>query len=278
MFAARSSGDYEPITWWGRVPVYASTILVMVHCATMIFFALLGPTSLSWLYGAVVFTSPEVLAGGQVWRIFTYAFAHNIGQDGLFFLLEMAMLYWFGQQVERYLGRRHFLILYGTLLISAPVFLSLAALVGVPSALAGSSLLTFAIFLSFAAIYPSAEIFFGIQSRWIAAALLAIYSLISISRGDWVQLATLWQQAGTALLILRALGVYSLQQVWPGFRMPRLPHRQAKFRVLPKPEPEPEVDVILDKIARQGISSLNAAERRVLEKERETLLEKERRP
>lgn len=262
------------------MPIYAATILVMAHCSTMILFALLAPTSLNWLWDACLFSSSEVM-GGQVWRMATYAFAHNISMEGWGFLLNMAALFWFGQEVEKFLGRRNFLILYGTLLLSAPLFLTVVSFFGPSTLLVGSGPLHFSLLIAFAAIYPSAEIFFGIQARWIALVVFGLNTLIYISSQAWTQFSVLWQECGTALLVLRFMGVYSLQGWPPVEKMEKAVRAvvpQPKAKLPPKKQTAPpNVDAILDKIARHGISSLSAEERRMLEQEREALLEKERR-
>ncbi len=56
--------------------------------------------------GAAEFSSEAVLHHGQVWRIVTYAFVHQ--PAALCFLLDMAFLFIWGREVERYFGRKTF--------------------------------------------------------------------------------------------------------------------------------------------------------------------------
>ena len=57
-----------------------------------------------------MFDSAEVWSGGQVWRLMTYAFIHPpLGSALLWFAIEMYMLFVFGREVERFIGRRAYI-------------------------------------------------------------------------------------------------------------------------------------------------------------------------
>ena len=64
------------------------------------------------------FDSRFVLAGGQVWRFFTYGF-WNV--PSLNFVIDMVMLVWFGFDLERFFGRKIFLRFYGVLYLLQPL-------------------------------------------------------------------------------------------------------------------------------------------------------------
>ena len=129
-------------------------------------------------------------------------------------------------------------------------------------------------------IYPGAEIFFGIQARWIAIALLGIYTLQFMASQQWISLSILWWECGVAAAWMMREGVrpFSLPSI------SAIPLKHPERRSKPaRREPEKEVelydsiDPILEKIARQGIGSLTRGEREKLERVRAALLEKERR-
>src|SRR4030095_11076269 len=104
------------------------------------------------------FYSPAVWPGGQVWRLFTYAFIHAPTPSGLlWFAVEMYMLFVFGREVERFIGRRAYVGLYLVLLLLPPVILTLFGF-WIRTAMAGSGALHFAIFVAFVTIYPNAQI------------------------------------------------------------------------------------------------------------------------
>ena len=88
----------------------------------------------------------------------------------------MYMLFAFGREVERFIGRRAFLVLYALLLLIPSVFLLFWGAwqrVG----LAGSSAIHFGIFIAFATIYPNVELFLRIMAKWVALIFVGGYSL-----------------------------------------------------------------------------------------------------
>src|SRR5437016_11429420 len=90
MFGVTTSDDYRPVAWMGRYPVDVTTMLVGVHVGVAILTAILvalGGSVLAYLQ----FDSAQVLYGGQVWRLCTYAFVHP-PSGLLWFAVEMYML------------------------------------------------------------------------------------------------------------------------------------------------------------------------------------------
>jgi hypothetical protein len=146
---------------------------------------------------------------------------------------------------------------------------------------AGSSALHFGVFVAFALIYPTAEMFFGIQAKWIALALLAINSLQCLALSDYEALAVLAVDSVAAcLFIARFQGRLALALPSRSYRIPV--HRSVASRPARQPAAEPEeedlhgsIDPILDKISRSGIASLTGRERERLEKARHKLIAKD---
>jgi hypothetical protein len=56
---------------------------------------------------ALLRLSPEVWQRGQIWRLFTYPLAGQ-GGPGIWFLLELLILYWFSRDLYWRIGRRKF--------------------------------------------------------------------------------------------------------------------------------------------------------------------------
>ncbi len=278
MFGNEYSEDHRPITYFRGYPIHAATLLVIVHVAAFILCALAEGSGLAGGLAQLTYSSTDVFSRGAVWQFLTYAFVHPASQ-GLWFAIEMWLLFQFGREVERYLGRRTFLQLYGALLLAGPIVLTAVGLF-LPTAFAGSVVMHFAIFAAFAALYPSVAVFFGIAARWIAIAIFAIYTLQGFAYHAISMLLVLWTTTPLALLFV--------QKVRGGFTLPtiRLPGRKPKFRVLPTPsasarhedesDAATEMDTLLDKIAKSGIGSLSARERTRLERAREALLKKDR--
>jgi len=141
--------------------------------------------------------------------------------------------------------------------------------------------LHFGVFVAFALIYPTAEMFFGIQAKWIALALLAINSLQCLALSDYEALAVLAVDSVAAcLFIARFQGRLALSL--PSRRQQVLVRRTAapspRNAAVAAPEEEDlhgSIDPILDKISRSGIASLTMRERDRLEKARHKLIAKD---
>lgn len=269
--------DRQPLTYFRGYPIHAATLLVIVHVATMIATTLLMAAGAGGLLQALTFSSDAVFHDLAVWQFFTYAFVHA---PSIWFAIEMVMLFQFGREVEKFAGRRVFLLMYGLLLVLTPLVLSVVGLAQ-PTVFAGSGSLHFAVFIAFATVYPGAAIFFGIQARWIAIILLAIYSLQFLGANYWPGLLALWANAGFAWAFIRhERGHFALPDLrfWkkkPRFRVVRPePARRSTARESATPS---DMDALLDKIAKSGMASLTAQERARLEAAREELLKKDRR-
>ncbi|PTX95569.1 rhomboid family intramembrane serine protease [Opitutus sp. ER46] len=264
------SEEHEPITWMRGYPVYATHLVVAVFTVSMLFATVFSQTPS--IPEAMIFTSDQVLHG-QVWRVFSYGLWNP---PSLWFAIKMLMLFWFGREVERSLGRWKFLALYGCIYVLPPLLFT-AVGPWLPMALAGESG-SFALFIAFATLHPNAPMFFTLLAKWVALILVGIYTLVAFADRSWEQLLLLWSTTGFAYAFIRhEQGHFSLP------RLPRL-RRRPKLRVLPDlpsppatPTPRAtrasmaEVDALLDKIAQSGIGSLTAKERAKLDAAREEL-------
>jgi len=279
MFGVTTSDDYRPVAWMGRYPVDVTTMLVVLHVAVAILTAVLVAFGASSVVAFLQFDSAEVWYGGQVWRLLTYAFVH--APSGLlWFAIEMYMLFVFGRAVERFIGRRAYIVLYLVLLIAPTAVLTIWGL-WQRSALAGSPALHFGIFVAFATIYPRVELFLRIMAKWIALILAGVYTFQLLAYHAWTDLVVVWTSIGAAFLFIELRGAGPELAWWSNVKA-RIGHKP-KIRVLQRThvrravEPDDvyaSIDPILDKISKSGIGSLTANERRQLNRERERLLKK----
>ena len=279
MFGVATSDDYQPVAWMGRYPIHVTTLLVIVHVVCMIIGCLLIAVGAGSFLGVLAFDSAQVLSAGRIWQVATYALVHS--PSGLiWFAIEMYMLFAFGREVERFIGRRAFIALYLLLLLAPPLFLCIWGL-WQRTALAGSATIHFAIFIAFAAIYPNVELFLRIMAKWVALIFVAAYSLQLLAYHGWSELAVLWLSAGLtyAFVELRGAGP---ELAWLTEWKSRWRSKRA-LTVLPRPtgrrvvEPEniyESIDPLLEKISKSGIASLTASERRALDRARNRLLKK----
>src|SRR5258705_2350072 len=276
MFGVTTSDDYRPVAWMGRYPVDVTTMLVGIHVAAAILAAILvafgAGSVLLWLQ----FDSAAIWSSGQVGSVVSYAFVH--GPSGLlWFAIEMYLLFVFGREVERFLGRRAYIALYAFLLVTPAALLTIWGL-WERCAIKGSPELHFGIFVAFATIYPRVELLLRIQAKWVALILAAIYTLQLLAYHAWSDLVVVWTSIGAAFLFIEWSGAGPELAWWDTLKTRFAP--KPKFRVVPKVRPPPptesddayaSIDPILDKISKFGIGSLTASERRQLNRERERL-------
>lgn len=281
MFGVTTSDDYRPVTWMGRYPVDVTTILVGLHVVCAILAALIVGFVHGGVLNGMMFDSAPVWKG-QVWRIFTYAFIHSPSPSALlWFAIEMYMLFFFGREVERFIGQRAYIWLYALLLVVPALVLTLWGLT-MRTGFAGSGPLHFAVFAAFVTLYPNVQFFLRIQAKWIFAILAAIGTLSALAAHDWQTLVILWASVAVAFLFIESRGA--------GPELARLTNFKSRFRPKPKlyvvqksssrrtVEPEDvyaSVDPILDKIARSGMGSLTETEKKILDRARNRLLKKD---
>src|SRR4030095_13198265 len=261
--------------------VDVTTMLVGVHVVCAVLACIV--TAIPGLAGKLnyfIFDSALIWNGLQVWRLGTYAFVHY-PSSLLWFAIEMYLLFVFGREGERFLGRRAYIALYVTLLLTPAVLLTVWGLLE-RCAIAGSPALHFGIFVAFATIYPRVELLLRIQAKWVALVLAAIYTLQLLAYHAWSDLVVVWTSIVVAFLFVELNGAGPELAWWSAvkarFASP------PKYHVLPKPRARTSgsrsesedvytsIDPILDKISKFGIGSLTASERRQLDRERERLL------
>ena len=281
MFGVTTSDDYRPVTWMGRFPVDVTTIFVGLHVACAILTAFIFAIRDSGVLNYLMFDSAQVWGHAQIWRLVTYAFIHPpSGYALLWFAIEMYMLFFFGREVERFLGRRAYVWLYSLLLIVPALILTLWGL-STRTGFAGSGALHFAVFAAFVTLYPNVQFFLRIPAKWILAILTGIGTLSALAAHDWQSLVVLWSSIGIAFLFIESRGA-GPELAWIG---------NVKSRLRPKPKlyvvqkstmrrtTEPDdvvaaVDPILDKISKSGIGSLTETEKKILDRARNRLLKK----
>jgi len=287
MIVFRENDDYEPLTWVRGVPVYVTTMLVALHSVALMVVLLAGGMgSASWV-NTLPYNSVSFLEHGTLWQCVTYAFV-NRAVHPLFFLVEMIFFYLFGREVERYLGRRRYTLLYGALVVSPPVVLTafsvlMRAFGGNPSpmVLEGAGCVHLAVFIAFARLYPGVQFFLRIRAAWMAGALFGLFLLFAFANRAWSNVWALISDTGVALLgIAWIQGVVPSWLTWQRWRLRwwrrKRAEEAAEVRVSGT-DPMEAIDPLLDKIARHGLESLTEAERQTLEKARQALMDRSKR-
>jgi hypothetical protein len=269
----RWQGAEGPIFMVGNFRVDLTTLLVGLHAMSMAVGAVAMAAGLGAWVNAGVFSAAQ-LAEGHVWTLVTYPFVHDIRQEGIWFAFEMLMFFWFGREVESAMGRKSLGLLYAGLTVGPALLIAgLAPWLG-SVVMAGSGTIHFAVFLAFCALHPGAQFFFGLSARWVGWILMAVYSLTYFAGRDWLGGVQLWTTGLIAVAWVRAGGVS-----WPQISFGKRPKNTAKKKAAPKKiglVPLEKVDPILEKISREGMDSLTAAEKKLLEEARAKLMQKDR--
>ena len=162
--------------------------------------------------------SPALWYQGQIWQLATYAF---VGQPehGLWFLLTLIILFFFGRDVYRALGRRHFwrVLMWGVVTASgaAAVIAFLLSLIGLQPQLSfvlmqGDTILMTIFIAAFATLYGHATIllFFvlPVQARHFLWLEILIAFLFFLPTGDFPGFLGICVAVGTTYSMLTAGG------------------------------------------------------------------------
>jgi len=218
--------------------------------------------------GLVIFgaLSGAGIRHGFVWQPLTYMFLHA----GLFHLLCNLLGLWFlGQEVELFIGRKHFTWLYllgGLAGAGLWLFFNFRA-----GFVIGASAAVLAVVIAFATLFPDRELTFllwfiipvRLKAKYIALFLIVL-DIVPLLEQAHSQVAHLAHLGGAALgyFYIKQLG-YGRPPWWQRLTLRRRPPRSRPDYVREK------VDPILDKISRDGMQSLTAEERRILESARD---------
>jgi len=268
--------------------------LIIVNALVFLFELLVSGNSHSLFIEDHYFAlSEEGLKNGFVWQLLTFQFMHA----GLLHILANCWaIYVFGRVIEETLGWKKFLILYLSSGVVGGICQVLAALLwpdlfGGP--VVGASAGVFGLVAAFAVLFPERELllllFFVLPVRLRAKMLLMLSAVLALAGivfpiNHVANAAHLGGMLAGVVFIRQFIQGRGWQWEFPSRRATpreRVSTRARKgWRSATSPPDEDlstdefvksEVDPILDKISRQGIHSLTAREREILEKARERM-------
>jgi membrane associated rhomboid family serine protease len=225
------------------------------------------------------------LRHGFLWQPVTYMFLHA----GIWhILINLFILWFFGREVEYFIGPKYFTRLYfgagiaGAALWTAFNFNSAVPVLGASAAVLGCV-------IAFATLFPDREVtllvFFvlpvTLKAKYLALVAIAL-DVVPLLQGTEPGVAHLAHLGGAALgyLYIKELG-YGATPRW----LARLQDLGARLKPRRRPPPREmspdeymreQVDPILEKIAREGMQSLTRQERKILESAKD-LMQKQRR-
>jgi membrane associated rhomboid family serine protease len=215
--------------------------------------------------------SVEGLKHGFVWQLLTYQFMHA----GLFhILLNCWAIYVFGREIEETIGPQKFLTLFLTSGVIGGILQALAGWVWpnyFGGAVVGASAGAFGLVAAFAILFPERELALIFPPMILRAKTLLIFSAILALLGIAFPISNI---ANAAHLGGMLTGIFFARQFiqgrWPRWQSPSrsTPSRKSQNDFSTDEFLQAEVDPILDKIFAQGIQSLTAHEREILEKAR----------
>ncbi len=282
MLYHEQSEDYRPLFWMGARPIYVNTLILILHVLAFAITAL-GVSFLgNGVLGALGLGNYEVVHQGQIWRLVSYIIFPP--ETAIMFIFAMGFLFYFGRQVEQFVGRTTYIKLYAALVLIPAILLCLLGLLGFwrENYLGGYGTV-FGVFIAFATIYPGVEIsiwFVNLTAKGWAYALLAVLSLANIAYHDWISLGALWCDAAVGYAGMRLIGAgrgLTWLTDWLEERQAKKLARQRNFKVLKDAKETESIDEILEKISKEGVGSLNARERAALERARTMLLKRDQR-
>jgi membrane associated rhomboid family serine protease len=223
---------------------------------------------------------------GFVWQPVTYLFLHG----GIWhILINMFVLWFFGREVEYFIGPKNFTRLYFLGGIVGGV-LWLAFNFNTNEQVLGASAAVLACVIAFATLFPEREItlllFFiipvSLKAKYLALVAVAI-DLVPVMTHSMSNVAHLAHLGGALFgyVYIKSLGYGSAPwwvRWWQNTRA-RLPSRrpQRSERRLSREEfIREQVDPILDKISREGMQSLTKRERKILESAKDLMQKQQR--
>jgi membrane associated rhomboid family serine protease len=257
-----------PRSWLGGMPAPGRAVkaILIANVAVFVLCLFTGGEG-SFLYRLMLMRS-DLVAHGQVWRLFTFTYLHDQGSLGHLFF-NMLGLYFLGMYLERHLGPRRFFAFYtigGFVAVALYLLVTLAGWLDPRIALVGASGGVLAVLGACAVLFPGIQlilILFPVPIRTAALIFGVFYAFNLFSRGinaggDACHLAGLafgiaWGYRGH-----RWLGWW---EDWHDRRRER--RRQAGYER--QQATQEAVDRILEKVHRGGLASLSRAERRTLE-------------
>lgn len=257
-------------TWFkiGRLQI-TSTIAVVLLGAVGV---------LGWVFNQnlpnLLWYAPQYLSSGQVWRVFTWPLADSLS---LWTILNLALLWYFGRDLESRVGKVKMAWLYGGIWLALTLATSATGFLFTGAYAAGLQMVEFAILLLWIAEYPTRRFFFNIPAWVFGAVLVGLQVFQYIGFRAWPMLVNLLLSLILVAIVARSIGLLGDYRWIPGGNNPRPrkapkahhPSRSQQRAQHRRMSDDERIDQLLDKINAQGLHSLTKAERAELLKLRE---------
>lgn len=240
---------------------------------------------------------PGLVMEGQVWRMFTCAFLHDIGWAHILF--NMLFLWWFGHVIEGIYGPREFLTMYVVAIFASSTLQLLSSLAtGQMNPALGASGAVTAVMVIFAFHFPHHRILLW----FVIPVPIWLFVGFQVAQDTFIFLNPVSRQAtetavaahlGGALFgFLYFQNQWKLSSWWTEFQEWKKRRSRPKLRVYHEEEPEPvpisapvkdsnvdehleaQVDAVLEKLSKVGRENLTDEEKEILKRASEIYRDK----
>jgi membrane associated rhomboid family serine protease len=245
--------SYKPILFTNAIKILVSVnfgifVLQTLSNAEGLFFPLFG------LVPRMVWS--ELM----IWQPFTYLFFHG----GIWHvLINMFVLWMFGSELERLWGKSHFLKFYFVTGVGSGLFTMLFNLQSL-TPIVGASGAVYGVLLAYGLTYPNRQIYlYGIipiKSIWFVIGIGMIAFMSSFNNIS--QVSHITHLSGMLIGYLMLKRPVQWRHLWFSIRKRTLEYRavQEEKKATHRQKIEQDIDIILDKINREGFDSLSQKE------------------
>ena len=196
----------------------------------------------------------------MIWQPFTYLFFHG----GIWHvLINMFVLWMFGSELERLWGKSHFLKFYFVTGIGSGLLTMLFSLQSI-TPIVGASGAVYGVLLAYGLTYPNRQIYlYGIipiKSIWFVIGIGMIAFMSSFNNIS--QVSHITHLSGMLIGYLMLKRPVEWRSLWFYIRKRTLEYRvvQEEKKATHRQKIEQDIDIILDKINREGFDSLSQKE------------------
>ena len=196
----------------------------------------------------------------MIWQPFTYLFFHG----GIWHvLINMFVLWMFGSELERLWGKSHFLKFYFVTGVGSGLLTMLFSLQSI-TPIVGASGAVYGVLLAYGLTYPNRQIYlYGIipiKSIWFVIGIGMIAFMSSFNNIS--QVSHITHLSGMLIGYLMLKRPVEWRSLWFSIRKRTLEYRvvQEEKKATHRKKIEQDIDIILDKINREGFDSLSQKE------------------
>ena len=196
----------------------------------------------------------------MIWQPFTYLFFHG----GIWHvLINMFVLWMFGSELERLWGKSHFLKFYFVTGVGSGLLTILFSLQSI-TPIVGASGAVYGVLLAYGLTYPNRQIYlYGIipiKSIWFVIGIGMIAFMSSFNNIS--QVSHITHLSGMLIGYLMLKRPVEWRSLWFSIRKRTLEYRvvQEEKKATHRQKIEQDIDIILDKINREGFDSLSQKE------------------